>query len=108
MRTPEALQAVLAEAQAARGADRRLDGHLARLGRELAGAREPGAEAGARRLAEALALALQGSLLVRFAPHAVADAFCAGRLAPDGGRAFGTLPAGTDLAAILDRHAPTA
>ena len=46
----------------------------------------------ARRLVEDLAVALQASLLVRHAPPAVADAFCAARLG-DGGRAFGTLPA---------------
>ena len=53
-----------------------------------------------------MALALQGSLLVRFGDEAVADAFCASRLAGDGGRAFGTLPAGTDFKRIVERHAP--
>jgi putative acyl-CoA dehydrogenase len=47
-------------------------------------------------------VALQASLLVRHAPPAVADAFCAGRLG-EGGRAFGTLPAGVDSAAIVER-----
>ena len=60
----------------------------------------------ARRLVERLALALQGSLLVRHAPPEVADAFCASRLGGDGGRAFGTLPAGTDFEAILERAFP--
>ena len=50
-----------------------------------------------------LALALQASLLVRNAPAAVADAFCAVRLGGDGGRAYGTLPAGVDTEAIVDR-----
>jgi putative acyl-CoA dehydrogenase len=36
----------------------------------------------------------------------VADAFIATRLAGDGGLHYGTLPAGTDLGAIIDRHAP--
>ena len=54
-------------------------------------ARRPSRAAGARRVVEDLALALQASLLVRNAPPAVADAFCAGRLG-EGGRAFGTLP----------------
>jgi hypothetical protein len=40
------------------------------------------------------------------APTAVADAFCASRLDGQGGLAFGTLPAGTDFAAILDRALP--
>ena len=47
---------------------------------------------------------LQGSLLVRFGDEAVADAFCASRLAGDWGHAFGTLPAGTDFTRIIDRH----
>jgi putative acyl-CoA dehydrogenase len=61
-------------------------------------------EARARSLVERMALALQGSLLVRFGDQAVAEAFCASRLAGDWGRAFGTLPAGTDFARIIDRH----
>jgi len=44
---------------------------------------------------------------VRHSPAAVADAWCASRL-DDRGLAFGTLPAGVDLAAILERHAPRA
>ena len=37
---------------------------------------------------------------------AVADAFCASRLAGEGGLAYGTLPAGLDAAAIVERHRP--
>ena len=54
-------------------------------------------ESRARRVVERMALALQGSLLVRYGDEAVADAFCASRLAGDRGQAFGTLPAGTDF-----------
>jgi putative acyl-CoA dehydrogenase len=53
-----------------------------------------------------MALSLQGSLLVRHAPPAVADAFCAARLAGDAGLNYGTLPPGADAAAIVARHAP--
>ena len=53
-----------------------------------------------------MALALQGSLLVRYGDEAVADAFCASRLDGDGGRAFGTLPKGVDFKRIIDRHSP--
>ena len=52
------------------------------------------------------ALALEGSLLVRYAPAAVADAFCASRLDGDHGLEYGTLPAGTDFSAIVERHTP--
>ena len=57
----------------------------------------------ARRAVEDLALAFQASLLVRVAPAAVADAFCAGRLGEARGRVYGTLPAGVDAAPILTR-----
>ena len=40
---------------------------------------------------------------MRFAPPAVADAFCAARLAGGSGRVYGTLPAGVDAGAIIDR-----
>lgn len=58
------------------------------------------------RVVERMALALQGSLLVRHAPPAVADAFCASRLAGDGGLSYGTLPPGVDARAIVERHLP--
>jgi putative acyl-CoA dehydrogenase len=63
---------------------------------------------GARRLVEDLAVALQGSLLVRHAPPAVSDAFCAARLHGEGGRVYGTLPTGVDAAAIIERAWPDA
>ena len=60
----------------------------------------------ARRVVELAALSLQASLLVRHAPHEVADAFCGSRLGGEGGRAYGTLPTGVDCAAIVERHRP--
>jgi putative acyl-CoA dehydrogenase len=53
-----------------------------------------------------MALTLQASLLVRHAPAAVADAFCATRLGGDWGHAFGTLPDTADLDAVLNRALP--
>jgi putative acyl-CoA dehydrogenase len=53
-----------------------------------------------------MALALEGSLLVRGAPPAVADAFCASRLGGDGGLEYGTLGAGTDFETIIERSRP--
>ena len=53
-----------------------------------------------------MALAFQGALLVRSGDAAVADAFCASRLAGDRGLAFGTLPPGTDCERIIARSQP--
>lgn len=103
-RDPRALDVLLAEIDLAAGADPRLDAHVRATRAEFADTAD--LETRARRVVERLALAFQGSLLVRHAPPAVADAFCAGRLAPDGGLEYGTLPPGTDTAAILARHTP--
>jgi putative acyl-CoA dehydrogenase len=102
VKSPASLDAFLAEVGEAQGADRRLDQATAALRDELADLDR--IESRARRVVERMALALQGSLLVRFGDEAVADAFCASRLDGDWGRAFGTLPAGTDFGRIIDRH----
>jgi putative acyl-CoA dehydrogenase len=103
-REPGALDAFLAELDAAAGADRHLDAAVARVRAEL-GDME-GIEARARRVVEAMALALQGSLLVRFGHPASADAFCASRLAGDEGLALGTLPPTVDIGTIIERAQP--
>ena len=103
-RTPAALSVLLDEIGEATGADPRLDAHVAGVVAALQDAEA--LESRARKVVEDLALALQGSLLVRHAPAPVADAFCATRLAGGtGGHAYGTLPAGIDVDAIIERHA---
>jgi putative acyl-CoA dehydrogenase len=57
----------------------------------------------ARRVVEMLAIALQASLMVRYAAAEAADAFVGSRLNGDWGRAFGTLPAGANAEAIVRR-----
>jgi putative acyl-CoA dehydrogenase len=101
-RQPESLDALLDEVAPARAAEPRLDRAAAAVERDLAAA-DP---AGARRLVERLAVLLQGALLVRHGHPAVADAFCASRVAGDRGAAFGTLPPGLDLATIVERATP--
>ncbi|MFB7458431.1 acyl-CoA dehydrogenase family protein [Streptomyces sp. NPDC056188] len=103
-REPGALDAYLREVGRARGADHRLDAAIKHLLTELADLE--GMEARARRLAERLALVLQGALLVRFAPPEVADAFCASRLGGEWGATFGTLPHTLNLAAVVERARP--
>ncbi|NIH86607.1 acyl-CoA dehydrogenase family protein [Amycolatopsis granulosa] len=98
---PESVEAFFAELDLAAGADPRLDDAIARVRKELADLTD--LQYRARQLAEMMALALQGSLLVRFAPKAVADAFCASRLGGHWGNAFGTLPPGVQTGAIIER-----
>jgi putative acyl-CoA dehydrogenase len=99
---PQARDALLQEIRAARGGDRRLDAAVDAAEALLV---KP-EESMARSLVESLALALQGSLLVRFAPPAVADAFCRSRLGGEHGFTFGTMPVGIDTAGILARAFP--
>jgi putative acyl-CoA dehydrogenase len=98
-REPESVEAFFTEVALAD--DARITAAVSDVQKDLGEADEHSA----RRLVERLALVLQGSLLVRHAPTAVADAFCATRLAGEGGMAFGTLPRGLDLRAIVDRAA---
>jgi putative acyl-CoA dehydrogenase len=105
-REPEALAAWITEVGYARGADARLDravdDTLTLLG-------ESGAqEAGARRLAGRMAACLQGSLLVRYAPAEVADAFCGSRLGGSYDGTYGTLStSAAELRTIVERTTPT-
>jgi putative acyl-CoA dehydrogenase len=101
---PESVEALLREIDLARGGDTHLDSATGILRDELGDPAE--VEYRARRIVELAALCLQGSLLVRHAPHDVADAFCATRLGEQGGRAYGTLPTGVDCRAIVERHRP--
>ena len=92
---PMTLDAYQAEVDAASGGNAHLD--AAAIGRG------GGDESRARWIAERLALVLQGALLVRHAPPAVAQGFCATRLAGEWGRSYGTLPQGVDINGILGR-----
>jgi len=107
VKEPDGLPAFIEECELARGANSHLDAHLDSVKAEIAGLVDAGdTQTQARRVVERLALTLQGSLLVRNTPAAVSDAFCAARLGGEGGRAYGTLPAGVDTKTILDRALP--
>jgi putative acyl-CoA dehydrogenase len=104
LRASETADAALAEIARARGGDARLDRFVADLEARVRSSEE----AEARVVVEGLVLATAASLLVRFAPRAVADAFCASRLEGRWSGALGTLAAGTDTAAIIQRASGTA
>ena len=100
-REPETIGVFLDEVRLARGGNATLDAYAGNLAARLT---DPaGLEPVARRIVEMMAFALQASLLVRHAPPAVADAFCATRLDGDWGQAFGTMPRGVDTQTIVDR-----
>jgi putative acyl-CoA dehydrogenase len=104
-REPESVAAFDAEIATALGAHPAFDAHVAAT-RRLVGrvAADPAAAPGlARRVVEALALALQGAVVIREAPAAIADGFVAARLGPDRGLEYGALDGGLDLAGIVAR-----
>ena len=104
-RAADAVQALSDELTPTRGASRLLDRFVQGLVQRLddpAGADE----AGARRLAQDVALAVQASLLRRHSTDAVFDAFCRSRLEGGGSQVFGGLPSGIDLDAIVARAMP--
>src|SRR5262249_36066077 len=103
-RTPGAPEVLAQQMGEGAGGDARAKDFVAVLARRLA-SRERNDESQARTLVRDLVLALQATLLRRLAPSAVADAFCASRLAGEGG-VFGTLPGGVDARAIVARAAP--
>ncbi len=105
-REPETLTAWLTEVGSVRGNDANFDNAITDVLDQLG--RAPGElEAQARRLAERMALLLQGSILMRHAPNAVSDAFLSTRLGPAGApRTFGAFDAAIDVEAVINRAAP--
>jgi putative acyl-CoA dehydrogenase len=82
---PEALDRVLEEIRMANDP---------RVEKFLIGIRADVVESEARLFTERLAIALQASLLIRFSPAAISDAFCASRIE-------GTLPGSVDFLGII-------
>jgi putative acyl-CoA dehydrogenase len=100
-RDPDAIPAYMGELEKARGNEALLDDAIDELKKELEN--PDGIEGRMRMITEQMALTLQGALLTNHAPDTVAHAFCQSRLAPRYRGAFGTLPAGVDVHAILER-----
>jgi putative acyl-CoA dehydrogenase len=96
---PATVEALMTELQSTAGADSRLDAYVKNIGNRLTP--QANDKYAARELTEKLALALQGSLMVRYSSPAMAEAFIDSRLAGQHGNVFGTLPAGVDEKGIL-------
>jgi putative acyl-CoA dehydrogenase len=95
-REPAAVAAFTAELDLARGAHRQLDAAITGTVAALQAcassqADASAAQSGARGFVEQLATTLQASLLTRFAPAYVSEAFIASRLGGAHGHTFGTL-----------------
>jgi putative acyl-CoA dehydrogenase len=102
-RDPRSAEVLVAELDKSRGANRWLDRAVDDVKAHLA---RPSDEALARRLAETLALALQGAVLTQSASGVVADAFCATRLCDRPGLSSGAIDAKIDVDAIIGRAMP--
>jgi putative acyl-CoA dehydrogenase len=100
---PDAAEALLACLARARGSDRRFDAACDRLQLMLENVGDE--QASARRIAQAIALAVAGAEIIQVAPNAIVDAFLGSRLGADGftGAAFGNLPASCDAPSIVAR-----
>ncbi len=107
-RSPEGLDAYADEVRLARGGDAALDREADDLIDEVRrAAQDPtSAEGEVRRLAAKLAIVLQGALLVRHSPAAVADAFVASRIGGDHLGVFGTLGSTMSTADVVERAMP--
>lgn len=103
LRKSDAAAALAHECAPARGAHPALDRLLERLPARVDAM---GSETQARALTQDIALVLQASLLVQSAPAFVYSAFCDSRLAGNWGHVFGTLGAGVDIDAIVERARP--
>ena len=95
-------QALFEELERALGLHPGLDAAITRLKADLAHPAGLAEEQG-RRLAESIALAYCASLLMRFAPQGIGDAFCVSRLGPRAALQLGALPRGVDVDTILRR-----
>ena len=106
-RETEAIDALAACVQAARGIDRRYDANADALVTQLREAHDE--PASARRLAQSVAVLVAAGELLRNAPRFVADAYCRSRLGGSmsfAGAAFGVLPPPLDVKPILERALP--
>jgi len=105
-REPGVLEALFAELDEARGADRYLDGLIHTV--TTLNVREALDDTTARHFVELLALAFQGAVLVREAPPMVAEGFAATRLRSERGFTWGAFAPGLELDArgLIERASP--
>lgn len=98
---PEVLETYFDEVAQAEGGNHDLDLAIGRLKQQFADERE--LEYRARTVVESMALVLQGSLLVQYAPDAISSAFCVSRLTQRRSQLYGAMPAGVNCKAVIER-----
>jgi len=103
-REPRVLDALLAELEPARGADRYLDAKIESL-KKLLGAGELD-DASARYCVESMALACQGAILFKTAPSYLAEAFAETRLRANPSFTYGAFRGAIDTAVLISRASP--
>lgn len=103
-REPEALEVVLGEFDSAKGMNGHYDAALAKLkeGFSDIGTLEPRA----RRVVEDMAKIAAASILLKTAPGAVSETYCASRFGGESGDLYGALPLGAPLREIVERAMP--
>lgn len=104
-RSPETREALVAEVEALRGVDPRLDQGVDQLIDELSVSAEE-SERRARRLVARAARVLQAGALIPNAPSPVGEAFLAGRLGHEAPH-YGALDAQGAFSALIERALPT-
>lgn len=103
-KTPQVVDAFVAELRKAKGGHAVFDAHLDAL---LKTFKSPeNMELKARDVLDRMATGLQAALLIQHAPTYVSDAFCRSRLQRAGSHNYGCLPADTDFNAIIQRAWP--
>jgi len=105
-RQADAVASLLHELAPAQGAHPALDRLTTALPARIEGLDGLANPSEARRLAQDVALAVQGALLCQTAPTEISDAFCESRIAGHWGHTFGTLGADTHFESIMARAMP--
>ncbi|MBD8270132.1 acyl-CoA dehydrogenase family protein [Pseudomonas fluorescens] len=100
---PGVLEALFVELDDGHG-DRQLARHIEQLKSAFMDTQD--IQYRARQLTEDIALALQAKLLLEAGNAAVSDGFVASRLGESSGRAYGALPRGVDVEALVARSTP--
>ncbi len=103
-KTPSVIDVFFNEVDKAKGSNNTLDNFVLKLKSEFTDLSD--IEYRARNIVDRLALAIQGSLLVRNSSNMISDLFCSSRLHHNGGHNIGTMPKSKVCTQIIERARP--